>query len=111
MEVDGVTMTSTLLPEKMAGLGRVFTFLATEGVELLEWAETLESNLDLVFAGRLREAVCKQYQALLEKKIGRKRTVALLEENGMAKNFTDYPKSALWLIGLRKKINEMIENS
>ena len=69
VEVDGVTMTSTLLPEKMAGLGRVFTFLATEGVELLEWAETLESNLDLVFAGRLREAVCKQYQALLEKKI------------------------------------------
>lgn len=48
---------------------------------------------------------------LLEKKIGRKRTVALLEENGMAKNFTDYPKSALWLIGLRKKINELIENS
>ena len=68
VEVDGVTMTSTLLPEKMAGLGRVFTFLATEGVELLEWAETLESNLDLVFAGRLREAVCKQYQALLDEK-------------------------------------------
>ena len=55
----------------------------------------------------------QDYEALrlLEKKIGREKTVALLEENGMAKNFTDYPKSALWLIGLRRKINELIERS
>lgn len=69
VEVDGVCMTSTLLPEKMAGLNRVFTFLATEGRELSDWAESLDSNLDLVFAGRLREAVCKQYQGLLEQKV------------------------------------------
>ncbi len=46
---------------------------------------------------------------LLEKKIGREKVTAMLEESGMAKNFTDYPKNALWLIALRKKINRMIE--
>ena len=46
---------------------------------------------------------------LLEKKIGREKVTAMLEESGMAKNFTDYPKNALCLIALRKKINRMIE--
>lgn len=45
---------------------------------------------------------------LLERKIGRERTVRLLTENGMGKNFSDYPKSALWLSGLRRKINALI---
>lgn len=48
---------------------------------------------------------------LLERKIGRERTVELLEQNGMQKSFSDYPKNALWLIGLRQKINRMIEEA
>lgn len=69
VEVDGITLTSPLLREKTASLGRVFAFVATEGLELAHWAETLDSSLDMVFAGVLREAVTKQYQALLEEKI------------------------------------------
>ncbi len=69
VKVNGVTMTSPLLREKIGDLGRVFVFLSTEGLELSAWAESLESSLDLVFAGVMREAVCKQYQALLEEKI------------------------------------------
>lgn len=69
VKVEGVTLTSPLLREKLSGLNRVFAFVSTEGLELSAWAETLESSLDLVFAGVLREAVCKSYQALLEKEI------------------------------------------
>lgn len=69
VDVGGVVITSPLLREKTAGLNRVFSFLATEGLELSAWAETLDSSLDLVFAGILREAVCKQQQAHLEKAI------------------------------------------
>ena len=46
---------------------------------------------------------------LLESFIGREKVCAMLEENGIKKNFTDYPKNALWLISLRKKINEQIK--
>lgn len=46
---------------------------------------------------------------LLEKQIGRKKVCAFLEENGLCRNFTDYPKNVLWLIGLRKKINKMLD--
>ena len=45
---------------------------------------------------------------LLEKKIGREQVCKLLEENGMCRNFNDYPKSALWLASLRKKINSLL---
>ena len=48
---------------------------------------------------------------LLENLIGREKVCALLLGSGLQKNFTDYPKNALWLIGLRKKINRMIEIS
>ena len=45
---------------------------------------------------------------LLEQKIGRQNVCAFLEENGVAKNFHDYPKSAGWLIELRKEINRLL---
>lgn len=45
---------------------------------------------------------------LLEEKIGREKVCAFLDENGIAENFSDYPKNAGWLISLRKKINERI---
>ncbi len=52
----------------------------------------------------------QDYRALtlLEEKIGRERVIALLDENGVAANFTDYPKNALWLLSLRNKINKEI---
>ena len=46
--------------------------------------------------------------SLLEEKIGREKTLRFLKENGVKENFTDYPKSALWHSGLRKKINRLI---
>ncbi len=45
----------------------------------------------------------------LEDKIGRENVCAFLERNGVARNFSDYPKNTAWLICLRKKINQMIE--
>ena len=45
---------------------------------------------------------------LLEEKLGREKVCAFLEENGLAKNFHDYPKSAGWLIELRKQINRLL---
>ena len=52
----------------------------------------------------------EDYRALklLESKIGKKGVVTFLKENGVKENYKDYPKSSLWLINLRKKINEMI---
>jgi hypothetical protein len=48
----------------------------------------------------------QDYRALmlLEERLGRDKVCAFLEENGVAKNFHDYPKSAGWLIELRKQI-------
>ena len=69
VEVEGVRITSPLLREKTEGLSRVFTFVSTEGVELAKWADHLESSLELVFTGILREFVCKGYQKLLEEAI------------------------------------------
>ena len=48
---------------------------------------------------------------LLEEKIGRDNVCAFLEKNGVAKNFHDYPKSAGWLIELRKEINRLLNDA
>ncbi len=69
VQVGGVVLTSPLLCENMGGLGRVFPYLATEGTELAEWSNALESSLEQVFACALREAVVKQYERLLEKQL------------------------------------------
>ena len=45
---------------------------------------------------------------LLEEKIGRENVLALLEENGVKANFTDYPKSAEWLLAFRKEVYAQI---
>lgn len=45
---------------------------------------------------------------LLEKKIGREQVCRLLEKNGISRNFNDYPKNALWLVSLRKTINDLL---
>ena len=57
VDVEGVRITSPLLREKTEGLSRVFTFVSTEGLELAKWADHLESSLELVFTGILREFV------------------------------------------------------
>lgn len=69
LQVEGVTFTSPLLHEKMGKLGRAFPYLSTEGVELAEWALSLSSSLDQIFANALREAAVKQYEDLLEQKV------------------------------------------
>ncbi len=69
VKVHGVTMTSTILPQKFSHVDKVFVFLSTEGLDLAHWAEGLTSNLDMVFAGALRKSVCQQYQAHLVEKI------------------------------------------
>lgn len=52
----------------------------------------------------------QDYLALrvLEGQIGREAVCGLLAESGMQKNFSDYPKSAGWLLQLRRRINRMI---
>lgn len=67
--VEGVGFTSPLLHEKLAERGRAFPYMATEGVELASWAQTLESPLEQVFATGLREAAVKKAEAQLEQTI------------------------------------------
>lgn len=69
VQVGDTVLTSPLLRENMGTLGRVFPYLATEGIELAEWSSALENALDQVFACALRESVVKQYERLLEKKL------------------------------------------
>lgn len=68
-QIDEVIFTSPLLQQNMGELGRAFPYLATEGTELADWALSLPSATDKVFATAFREAVVKQYETLLEKKI------------------------------------------
>ena len=52
----------------------------------------------------------QDYLALkaLEKSIGKKAVVSLLESCGLQKNFNDYPKNTAWITLLRKRINRKI---
>ncbi len=75
IRMDGVVLTSQLMVHNMAGLGRAFPYLVTEGRELYEWALGLESRFDVVVSASLREIAPTQYQKLLEEK--------LLQEYGM----------------------------
>ena len=47
---------------------------------------------------------------LLESKIGREKTLALLE-NGTPISFKDYPHSAEWLLETRERINKVIKEN
>lgn len=69
VRVGGVSFTSALVREKMGERGRVFPYLATEGTEMARWGQSLDSSLDLVFAGALRQAAVKQYETLLEERV------------------------------------------
>lgn len=53
----------------------------------------------------------QDYRALkaLEEKLGREKVCEFLENNGVAKDFHNYPKSAGWLIELRKEINRLLK--
>ena len=75
MRMDHVILTSPLMVQNMAGLGRAFPYLVTEGRELHEWALGLESRFDVVVSAFLREIAPAQYLKLLEEK--------LLQEYGM----------------------------
>lgn len=75
MRMDHVILTSPLMVQHMAGLGRAFPYLVTEGRELHEWALGLESRFDVVVSAFLREIAPAQYLKLLEEK--------LLQEYGM----------------------------
>ena len=52
----------------------------------------------------------QDYRALLllEQKIGKEKVCSFLQKNGLENNYSNYPKNALWLINLRKKINRII---
>ena len=45
---------------------------------------------------------------LLEQKHGKEFVVSFLTQNGMSRNFSDYPKSALWHSAMRRKLNTVI---
>ncbi len=52
----------------------------------------------------------QDYRALktIEKKIGRDKVLALLRAEGMEDGFKKYPKSAMWHVAFRKKLDYMI---
>ncbi len=55
--IDGVTFTSRVLRVNLEDAHRVFPFIATCGVELEEWAGTLDGMLERFWADAIREAV------------------------------------------------------
>ncbi len=68
VHMDGVTLTSTLVYEKLSPLGRAFPYLATEGRELAAWAAVFEGD-EHIAAGLIRETAVKQYEAYIERSI------------------------------------------
>ncbi len=68
VHMNGVTLTSTLVYEKLSPLGRAFPYLATEGRELAAWAAVFKAD-EHIAAGLIRETAVKQYEAHIERDI------------------------------------------
>lgn len=66
--LDGTDFSSSLLREKLEGLGRAFPYLASEGRELAEWAQGF-GGTDRIFADALERAALVQVRDCLEKTI------------------------------------------
>lgn len=69
LQMEEAVFISPLLRQNMGALGRAFPYLATEGKELAEWALSLSSLTDKIFADGLRESAVKQAEALVENRI------------------------------------------
>ena len=69
--------------------------------------EPLTSLRLKVFYDGLQDMMAMQ---LLEDKIGREKVIELIESKQQLK-FTDYPRSAQWLLETREKINQMIKEN
>lgn len=99
--LNGVTFTSSLLIKNMGQLGRAFPYLATEGLEMADWALSLSSSLDKVFSNSLREAAVKLAEGQLEKK--------LVEQYGMGQVSAMNPGSlALWPLTQQEQLFQVL---
>lgn len=70
--------------------------------------EPLPSLRLKVFADGLRDLRALQ---LLESRIGRERTLALIADGIAPLTFTDYPHDPAWLLGLRERVNQKIKET
>ena len=68
LDIGGVTFRSQLLDQNLQGLGRAFPFLATEGRELAEWAESLPLRKRTA-AFIIRYAALKEAERRLEERL------------------------------------------
>jgi len=71
INIKGVTFTSALLREKLAGRNRIFPYLATEGQELSEWNSSLDF-FDQLFVNYFRHEIMTQCKNYLEETILKK---------------------------------------
>ena len=90
VRVDDTVFKSTLLKEHVEGLGKVFPYLATEGLELAEWGRTYE-GLDRILANAIQNVAMRQARDRLEE--------VLLEKYGLNQVSAMNPGSlAVWPI-------------
>lgn len=68
VRLDGVLLTSSLLKEKLADLGRAFPHLATEGTELAEWGRAYE-GMERILANALQNSAMAMARQRLEEAI------------------------------------------
>lgn len=65
-KLDQTILTSALLREKLEGLETAFPYLATEGRELSQWAESYSGMMERIFADALEKEALYQARAQLE---------------------------------------------
>lgn len=77
-KVGDTVFKSPLVYEKTDGLGRVFPYIATEGVELSAWGDSLEDSLDKVLSHYIRQLAVKDCEKRLEDALKAKYDIPIL---------------------------------
>lgn len=100
VRLDGVLLTSSLLKEKLADLGRAFPHLATEGTELADWGRAHE-GMERILANALQNSAMAMARQRLEE--------AILEKYGLEQLSAMNPGSLLaWPITEQEPLFELL---
>jgi len=101
VRVDDTVFKSTLLKEHVDGLGKVFPYLATEGLELAEWGRSFEGT-DRIFANAIQNVAMRQARDRLEE--------VLLENYGLNQVSAMNPGSlAVWPITQQTPLFDLLK--
>ncbi|MHB1484422.1 MAG: vitamin B12 dependent-methionine synthase activation domain-containing protein [Saccharofermentanales bacterium] len=101
--IDGVVFTGSLVAEKLAGIHRVFPYVASCGPELANWAESLHDSLENFYANTFNQYVVGFVNKFLLK--------AITETSGVEKFAALNPGSLpAWPIKQQKPLFALLGN-